>query len=195
MAQWSLLESLEPRFAERVRTRFQAQRHHALATLRMDGSPRISGIEVRFEDGEVKLGMMPNSLKACDLRRDSRLAIHSASEDPPEEIAQHDRWPGDAKLAGRAFELPPDAPLRYAATARGDRGASPAAFRAGEERRVRLAPFEEPQVAADVLWHPGLRGFRCPRRAGGRRGGRPHDRRAARERGGPAGARWAGRLP
>jgi hypothetical protein len=40
-----------------------------LATLRRDGSPRISGTEVEFTDGQVWLGMMPGSLKALDLRR------------------------------------------------------------------------------------------------------------------------------
>jgi hypothetical protein len=75
-----------------------------VATLRRDGSPRISGIEAEFRDGEVWLGMMPGSVKALDLGRDPRLAVHSASEDPPEDDPS--RWPGDAKLAGLAVEVP-----------------------------------------------------------------------------------------
>src|SRR5207247_4178575 len=88
-----------------VRALFDAHRHKTMATLRRDGSPRISGIEVEFSDGEVFLGMMPGSVKALDVLRDPRLALHSASDDPPED--DPGRWPGDAKIAGRAVEVPP----------------------------------------------------------------------------------------
>ena len=74
-----------------------------LATLRKDGSPRVSGIEAAFENGELWLGMMPGSLKALDLRRDPRLALHSGTEDPGDNPA-----PGtffDSKVAGRAVEV------------------------------------------------------------------------------------------
>ena len=84
MARWADIEAAEPDFATRVRTLFDAHRHKTLATLRRDGSPRISGIEVEFADGEAVLGMMPGSVKADDLRRDPRLGLHSASEDPPD---------------------------------------------------------------------------------------------------------------
>jgi hypothetical protein len=88
-----------------VRALFDAHRHKTLATLRRDGSPRISGIEVEFSDGEVFLGMMPGSVKALDVLWDPRLALHSASEDPPED--DPGRWAGDAKIAGQAVEVPP----------------------------------------------------------------------------------------
>jgi len=107
MGSWTEIESAEPEFAARVRSLFDARKHKTLATLRRDGSPRISGIEVEFSDGEVFLGMMPGSVKARDLRRDPRLALHSASEDPPEDDPS--RWPGDAKIAGRAVEVPAEA--------------------------------------------------------------------------------------
>jgi hypothetical protein len=73
-----------------------------MATIRRDGSPRISGIEATFADGELWLGSMAGSRKTDDLRRDPRLALHSASEDPPEETSL---WSGDAKLSGRAVEV------------------------------------------------------------------------------------------
>ena len=66
-----------------------------LATLRRDGSPRISGIEVTFADGQLWLGMMPDSRKALDLQRDPRFALHSAPLDA-------DLKDGDAKISGRA---------------------------------------------------------------------------------------------
>ena len=47
--------------------------------------------------------MMPGSRKALDLRRDPRLALHSATLDPPDDDPAG--WPGDAKLAGRAVEV------------------------------------------------------------------------------------------
>jgi len=82
---------------------FDHRRHKTLATLRQDGAPRISGIELEFVDGDVVMGMMPGSVKAADLRRDARMVIHAASDDPPTEDAS--AWLGDAKIAGRAVEV------------------------------------------------------------------------------------------
>jgi hypothetical protein len=92
----------EPDFADRVRRVFDAHRHKVLATLRRDGSPRVSGIEVVFDVGDVFMGMMLGSVKAQDLQRDPRLALHAASEDPPDDASA---WLGDAKIAGRAVEV------------------------------------------------------------------------------------------
>ena len=107
MASWRVIEESAPELAARARAAFDAHKHKVLATLRRDGAPRISGIEASFEDGELWLGMMPGSRKALDLRRDPRLALHSASVDPPEDPTT---WPGDAKVAGRAVEV--DDPAR-----------------------------------------------------------------------------------
>ncbi len=49
------MEQAEPEFAERVRRLFDAGRHKTIATLRADGSPRISGIECEFTDGELRV--------------------------------------------------------------------------------------------------------------------------------------------
>jgi hypothetical protein len=57
---------------------------------------------------------MPSSRKALDLRRDPRLALHSASVDPPDDPTT---WSGDAKLAGRAVEVDDPALLRRLAGA------------------------------------------------------------------------------
>lgn len=104
MASWEEVAATAPEFAEKVRRIFEAHRTSTLATLRQDGSPRISGIDPEFVDGEVVLGMMPGSLKLRDIRRDDRLALHSAPEDPPKDDPS--AWPGDAKIAGRAVEMP-----------------------------------------------------------------------------------------
>jgi hypothetical protein len=103
MSTWAEVAAAEPEFADRVRRVFDSHRHKVLATIRGDGSPRVSGIEVEFADGELLMGMMPGSVKAQDLRRDPRLALHAASEDPPQDDPS--RWLGDAKIAGRAVEV------------------------------------------------------------------------------------------
>ncbi len=106
MARWEEFVAVDPEFAAHVRRCFAIRKHATVATLRRDGSPRISGTEVEFaEDGEVYLGMMPGSVKARDLRRDARLALHSPSLDPPEDISDASSWLGDAKLAGIAVEV------------------------------------------------------------------------------------------
>jgi Pyridoxamine 5'-phosphate oxidase len=79
---WRDVEDAEPEFARRVRELFEARRHKTIATLRADGSPRISGIEAAFENGDVVFGSMANSRKGADLRRDPRFAMHSATFDP-----------------------------------------------------------------------------------------------------------------
>lgn len=94
----------EPGFANRVEAVFGVRKHKTMATLRRDGSPRISGIELAFAEGELTLGMMPGSVKEADLRRDPRLAIHSPTVDPPE--AAPGSWAGEAKVAGAGVEMP-----------------------------------------------------------------------------------------
>jgi hypothetical protein len=94
------VEKAVPEFAHRVRGLFEAHRHKTLATLRADGSPRISGIETAFEDGEFVFGSMPNARKGADLQRDPRFALHSATVDPV--TGEEAKWPGEAKISGRA---------------------------------------------------------------------------------------------
>jgi hypothetical protein len=104
MVSWSDLVAAEPDFAQRVHGVFEVRKHKTLATLRRDGSPRISGIEAKFEDGELWLGMMPGSMKAADLRRDPRLALHSPTVDTPEDDPTS--WAGEAKITGHGIEVP-----------------------------------------------------------------------------------------
>jgi hypothetical protein len=100
MTAWKDVERAEPEFARRVQALFDAHRHQVIATLRADGSPRISGIEVAFEDGHLTFGSMPGARKGADLRGDPRFALHSATVDPVE--GAEAQWPGDAKISGRA---------------------------------------------------------------------------------------------
>jgi len=98
MPSWSHFAAEAPELAERVRERLDAHVHKTLATLRRDGGPRISGTETQLVDGELWIGSMWQALKARDLQRDPRFALHSGSDDPPE-------WEGDAKLAGVVEEI------------------------------------------------------------------------------------------
>jgi hypothetical protein len=102
MSTWSHLEQTVPELAGRVRARFEQHGLGYLATLRTDGSPRISGVEPLFHAGELWLGMMPDSLKSRDLRRDGRCSYQSANADKM--VAD-----GDARISGRAVWVDDDA--------------------------------------------------------------------------------------
>jgi hypothetical protein len=101
MPGWSDFEAAAPELAERVRERLDAHRHKTIATIRRDGSPRISGTEAAIREGDLWIGSMWQARKAHDLQRDPRFALHSGSDEP-------DDWKGDAKLAGVAEEITDD---------------------------------------------------------------------------------------
>ena len=106
MASWSSFSSEAPELAALVQGRFEATGLGFLATLRRDGSPRVSGIEPVIDLDELWLGMMEGSRKAADLDRDPRLAMHAASVDK-------DVGDGDAKVAGRAVRATDDEFRRF----------------------------------------------------------------------------------
>jgi pyridoxamine 5'-phosphate oxidase-like protein len=99
MASWSEVERQAPELAAAAKGYFDKHKHKTLATLRQDGSPRISGTEMEIADGELTFGSMWRGVKALDLLRDPRFALHSGSDEPD------DGWTGDAKVAGRAEEV------------------------------------------------------------------------------------------
>jgi len=107
---WHGFHKAEPAFAETVEQRFATYTHHVLATLRKDGSPRLTGLEADFRAGEMWLGMMPNSLKALDLRRDPRFAMYANPG------SGSDMDGGDVRISGRAVEVTdPEETGRWAA--------------------------------------------------------------------------------
>ena len=103
MTSWADFENAEPEFAARVRALLTTRKHLTMATLRVDGSPRISGTEVEFAGGELRIGSMPGAVKAIDLRRDPRVAIHGPTHDPP--ARKPAGWKGEAKISGRVREV------------------------------------------------------------------------------------------
>lgn len=105
MPAWKAIEQAEPEFAERVQRLFDAGRHKTIATLRADGSPRISGIECEFADGDLRFGSMTGARKGADLERDPRFALHGPTVHPAK--GKENDWPGEAKIAGRAIPAGP----------------------------------------------------------------------------------------
>jgi hypothetical protein len=149
MASWNELATDAPDFAARVRARFDAGTNKTLATLRRDGSPRISGTELAIADGEVTLGMMPDSVKLADVRRDPRVALHSPTAEPPP--GDPGSWLGEAKLAGRLVEIEPPA----------DVPAGASSFRLDiTEAVLTYVTSSTPDGPVDLLvvesWHPGI---------------------------------------
>ena len=94
MATWGAFEQEASDLATAIEKRFQAAKTHVLATVRKDGSPRVSGSEVDFRGPDLSFGSMLGARKAKDLQRDGRCAIHA-----------HPFEGGDAKVAGIAVEV------------------------------------------------------------------------------------------
>ena len=101
MARWQDVVDSEPDRG-RVQRVFDAHKHKTIATLRRDGSPRLSGLELGSSAGDIAFGMMPRSRKAADLRRDPRTEVHSASFIVE---GEEESWHGDARISGRAREI------------------------------------------------------------------------------------------
>jgi hypothetical protein len=150
MAAFADVESQEPEFAARVRAAFDAHAHKFLATLRADGSPRISGIEMSFVAGEPWLAGMPGSVKFADLRRDPRFALHSGSAEP-------EAFEADAKLSGRATEVTADDELRRFAEAAGvaPQNMDFVLFRVDLDQAVLVGLNDEKNALLISSWRPG----------------------------------------
>ena len=147
MPSWSDVEAEAPELAALARDFLDAHVHKTLATLRRDGSPRISGTEVVFADGELWMGSMWQAMKALDLRRNPRFALHSGSADPP-------AWTGDAKLAGHVEEITD--PERKAAVIGAHTSPGPShLFRADVTELVVVRLAEPADHIVVESWHAG----------------------------------------
>ncbi|GGN83152.1 pyridoxamine 5'-phosphate oxidase [Streptomyces albiflavescens] len=146
-ANWAAFATDEPDLAQKVEDRFGGFTHHTLATLRKDGSPRTTGLEVRFLHGELWLGMMPNSLKALDLRRDPRFALQ-ANPGPGTEMAG-----GDVRISGRAIEV--DDPTTKAAYVKEVEPPQPFHLFRTELTEVVRTYVEDDTFLVVEIWKPG----------------------------------------
>jgi hypothetical protein len=155
VAAWSEVEAEAPELAALARGFFEARKHRTIATLRRDGSPRISGTEMEFLRGELWFGSMWKAVKALDLRRDPRFALHSGSDDPPD-------WKGDAKVAGRVEEVEDDE-MKAAMTGDGGSSGPWHLFRCDVSELVVVRLGEPADHLVIESWHEG-RGVTSRRR-------------------------------
>jgi len=154
MPSWREITCEAPELTARAEEFVAAGRHKTLATLRQDGAPRISGIELDVRDGQLWLGCTWQSVKALDLRRDPRCAVHSASVDPP-------AWSGDAEVAGRTEEVL-DPELAEAVNGPGQPRSH--LFRLDVTELVVVRLGEPPDHLVVESWHPGRGVLRRERR-------------------------------
>jgi hypothetical protein len=149
---WNDFEQEASALAGAAQARLLASRHSILGTVRADGAPRLSGLEVHFGEGELWLAMMPDSRKADDLRRDPRFALHSA---PDVELVD-----GDAKVGGRAVPVTDDATIaRFVDRLPMDLPPSGMALFRADLTEASLARVDGDFMVIDV-WRPG----QAPRR-------------------------------
>jgi hypothetical protein len=116
---WHEFEAEQPRLADLAKRRLAEPGVVLVATIRRDGTPRVSPVEPLFWDGDLWLSMLWGSRKAQDLERDSRILVHSV-------VTSREGTAGESKVRGRAI---PETDARiesgYAATVRSQLGWSP----------------------------------------------------------------------
>lgn len=104
MARWAEFEGAAPKLAAVGSDCVERHGFMLLGTVRRDGTARISPVGVRIVDRELTMSFLVGSTKERDVRRDSRVLLHSPvlhGGDPNSEL----------KLRGRAVEID-DAALR-----------------------------------------------------------------------------------
>src|SRR5712691_3793389 len=92
---WSELAGAQPRLAGLGRERLLDRGVVLVATIRADGTPRLSPVEPFILDGALWLSMLWGSTKAADLQRDPRILVHSV-------ITSRNGGEGEFKIRGRA---------------------------------------------------------------------------------------------
>jgi Pyridoxamine 5'-phosphate oxidase len=116
---WSDIEHAQPRLAALGRERLIGPGVVLVATIRRDGTPRLSPVEPLVLDGDLWLSMMWQSTKARDLLRDPRILVHSV-------ITSRDGTEGEFKIRGTArAEDDPARQRRYADTVASSLGWNP----------------------------------------------------------------------
>jgi hypothetical protein len=99
LMKWSEVSEQAPRLADLGRQRLEEPGVVLVGTIRRDGTARISPVEPLLWRGDLWLSMLFGSHKATDLRRDSRVLIHSI-------VTGRDGRMGEFKVRGRAVEAP-----------------------------------------------------------------------------------------
>jgi hypothetical protein len=92
------LSDSDPRLAEVAHDRLIRPGVLLVATIRRDGTPRLSPVEPLIFEGDLWLSMMWQSRKAIDLLRDDRILIHSI-------VTTREGSEGEVKLRGHAIAV------------------------------------------------------------------------------------------
>jgi hypothetical protein len=95
---WNDVQRDAARLAHMAHDRLVAPGVLLVATIRRDGTPRLSPVEPLIFDGDLHLSMMWRSHKASDLLRDDRVLVHSV-------VTTRDGTQGEVKLRGRAISV------------------------------------------------------------------------------------------
>jgi hypothetical protein len=116
---WSEFDKAQPRLAALARQRLIEPGVVLVATIRRDGTPRLSPVEPYVLAGDLWLSMMWGSRKALDLQRDPRILVHSV-------VTGRDGAEGEVKVRGSArAEHDTAVQRRYADAVAADLGWSP----------------------------------------------------------------------
>jgi hypothetical protein len=108
MFSWADFEQAAPELAGIGGERIERHGFMLLGTIRRDGTPRISPVEVRIVEGLLTMSLVRGSTKGGDIRRDPRIVLHSPmlhSDDPNDEF----------KLRGRVVQAEDEALVKAAA--------------------------------------------------------------------------------
>ena len=104
---WNDFVESAPRLSELAQERLVAAGVLLVATIRRNGTPRLSPVEPLLFEGDLWLSMMWQSRKALDLLRDGRVLVHSV-------VTSRDGANGEVKLRGHAVAVDdPDLRARY----------------------------------------------------------------------------------
>jgi len=105
---WSDIGNTQPRLARLAQEHLIGPGVVLVATIRRDGTPRLSLVEPYVMAGELWLSMLWQSAKARDLLRDPRILVHSV-------ITSRSGAEGELKVRGSArAENDPAVQRRYA---------------------------------------------------------------------------------
>ena len=184
MANFADVENVEPDLADRVRAILSSTTNAVLGTIRRDGSPRLSGADPYFHDGQLRIRSMPRARKGQDLRRDPRVAVHSIPWDSRKlRDGAADVGQADAKVSGTAVLVSDADELSgFRAWLKSERGFEPP--RTGIYSRSTSTRSRSSRSTMGSSWSTGGRrptvARRCaavkPRRAGTVRCGSPPPR-------------------
>jgi hypothetical protein len=105
---WSQMTSRQPKLGKLAEERLLAPGVVLVASIRRDGTPRLSPVEPFVLDGTLWLSMLWESRKVADLIRDPRVLVHSV-------ITNRDGGEGEFKIRGIArAEHDPQVQRQYA---------------------------------------------------------------------------------